>query len=469
MKKLSELYNINDDRLIKGIKINSKEIEKGDIFVCTMAVTADRHDFIDEAISKGASAIVVSKDIENKSVPIIKVKDTNVELRKLCAKFYDFSNDNIFMIGVTGTNGKTTVAELIYQLLGEGSAYIGTNGRKYLDKKFPMINTCPDVDRLYKYIKEFRDHNCNTICMEASSEAFYRHRLDDIKYDIAIVTNVTEDHLNIHKTIENYVDCKCQLVKQMKKSGYVILNSSDKYFERFKKEATGKVLSYGFKSSDTLYIKDYQLKEDKTIIFIVYEGKEYKVISPLLASFNVSNLMAAMLACLCKGIKIDDLVERVENIKQIEGRMEILSFTDKYSIILDYAHTPDALNNILTFLNKVKKGRIITVTGSAGGREKEKRPKMGKIVLEKSDYVIFTMDDPRYEDVNEIIDDLISESNLTNYERIIDRKKAIYKALDMAKYNDIVLIAGKGRDDYMALKDKYVDYCDYDVIKSYFD
>ena len=469
MKKLSDLYNIDNDKLIKTIKINSKEVEPGDIFVCTMGVTADRHDFIDEAIANGASAIVVSRDVGKKSVPVIKVDNTNLELRKICAKFYDYPCEFLYMIGVTGTNGKTTVAEIIFQLLGESCAYIGTNGKKYKGKKESIRNTCPDVDRLYMYFKEFLDNGCNTVCMEASSEAFYRHRLDDIKYDIGIVTNIKEDHLNIHKTIENYVDCKCQLVRQVKDDGYSILNSSDKYYDKFKKEAKGNIVSYGYKDSDTLKIVDYTLKRDKTIINFKYNDKTYKVISPLLGSFNVDNLAASILALLCKGIDFDAIIKRVLQIKQIEGRMEIMPFTDKYTVILDYAHTTDAFLNILTFLNKVKDARIITVTGSAGGRETTKRKFMGKVVLEKSDYVIFTMDDPRYEDPNKIIDDLVSGSDKTNYERIVDRKKAIYKALDIAKDKDIVLIAGKGRDDYMAIDDKYLPYCDYDVIKSYYE
>lgn len=469
MKKLSELYDINDDRLIKGIKLNSKDVEPGDIFVCTMGVTADRHDFIDEAISNGASCIVVSRDVLEKSVPIIKVSDTNLELRKLCAKFYDYPYEEAFMIGVTGTNGKTTVAEIIYQLLGENSAYLGTNGKKYKGMQISIRNTTPDVDRLYKYFREFLDNSCNTICMETSSEAFYRHRLDDINYDIAVITNITEDHLNIHKTIDNYVDCKCQLVRQVKEDGYSILNSSDKYFDRFLKEASGNVVSYGYKKTDTLMIENYILESDKTIINIRYQNKSYEVISPLLGSFNVDNLAAAILTCLCKKISMEDIIKRVKNLKQIGGRMERMPFTNKYTVILDYAHTTDALDNILTFLNRVKKTRIITVTGSAGGREKEKRPLMGKVVLEKSDYVVFTMDDPRFEDPNLIINDLVSGSNKTNYERVIDRKEAIYKALSMAKYDDIVLITGKGRDDYMAIDDKYLPYCDYDVIKSYYE
>ena len=324
------------------------------------------------------------------------------------------------------------------------------------------------MDRLYLYFDEFIKAGCKTICMEASSEAFFRHRLDQISFDIAILTNITQDHLNIHKTLENYIDCKCQLFRQVKEDGYSILNSGDKYFEKVKSCAKGHIVTYGFLEEDTFFLKGYQELVDGTKITFVYQNQEYQVKSPLVGSFNVLNLAAALLACFCRNMDIEQVLKKVEKLHQIEGRMEILPFTKEYTVILDYAHTTDALEKILNYLNKVKKARIITVTGSAGGREREKRPSMGKVVLEKSDYVIFTMDDPREEDVNQIIDDLVSGSPKKNYERIIDRKEAIDRALSMAQKDDIVLIAGKGRDDYMALGKEYVPYCDYDVIKSYY-
>ena len=469
MKRLNELFNnINSDCSVNGIKINSKEVKEGDIFVCTMGVTADRHDFIDEAIENGACAVVVSKDVEVKSVPIIKVDDTNSYLRKLCSKYYDYPYEKMEMIGVTGTNGKTTVAEIIYQLLGDDCAYLGTNGRKWKNNSLPMRNTTPDVDRLYMYLNEFVNDKCKTTVMEASSEAFFRHRLDDIKFHIAILTNISEDHLNIHKTLDNYIECKCQLFRQVSDNGYSILNSMDVNYERVLHCSKGTILTYGMNESDTLFIKDYKEQDNKMKITFRYNLKDYTVLSPLLGEFNVFNLAPAILTCLAKGISIEEVLKRVESLHQIEGRLEILPFTNKYIIMLDYAHTTDALDKILTYLNKIKKNIIITVTGSAGGREKEKRPGMGKVVLEKSDYVIFTMDDPREEDVNSIIDDLISDSKLTNYERVIDRKEAIYRALSIAEEDDIVFITGKGRDNYMAIGKEYLPYSDYDVIKEYF-
>lgn len=467
--KLKELYpNTHSDIEITGIKLNSKDCVEGDLFVCTMGVVADRHDFIDDAIKNGARAVVVSREVGKKDVPIIKVEDTNKELQEVCSKFYNYPYRELFMIGVTGTTGKTTVSELIYQILGDNCAYLGTNGKKYKNKSESIRNTTPDVDRLYKYMREFVDGGCINLCMEASSEAFYRNRLNQISYDIGILTNIEEDHLNIHKTLDNYVDCKCQLFKQVKKDGFCILNSSSKYLDRVKLSCSGKILTYGFNKEDDLYIKDYSVLGNTTEINFIYNNHLYTVYSPLLGSFNVLNVACAILVCLVKGMDINTISLRVKQLKQIEGRMEVLPFTDKYLILLDYAHTPDALLQVLEYLNSIKKRKIITVTGSAGGREKEKRPLMGKVVLENSDLVIFTMDDPRNEDVNDIIDDLIGSSTNTNYIKVPDRNEAIKKALSMAKEDDIIFIAGKGRDNYMAIKDEYLPYCDYDVVKEYF-
>ena len=258
------------------------------------------------------------------------------------------------------------------------------------------------------------------------------------------------------------------MFKQIREDGYSILNVDDKYYEEFRKIAVGKILTYG-KSDSDLKIVSIEEELDKTNICLRYCGKDYEFTSPLLGEFNVYNLCAGILALISIGYDINDIISNVGNIKVPEGRCQFLNYGQDYSIVLDYAHTPDAFSKLYDLLTKVKKNRLITVTGSAGGREHEKRPDMGKLVLDKSDYVIFTMDDPRNEDVNSIIDDLVSSSDKTNYERIIDRKEAIYKAFDMALENDIILVAGKGTDNYMALGNEYVPYCDLDVIKEYFD
>ena len=467
MKKLSELYEGMPDVEVNDIKINSKEIVPGDLFVCTMGVTADRHDFVEKAVEAGAVAIVASKKIDV-DVPVAYVEDTNIELPKLCRKFYDYPDTKLDLIAVTGTNGKTTTASIIQDLMGNDiCGYQGTNG--IICSKFNehIVNTTPDSDRLYKYFDRFVTAGCKYLSIEVSSEAFYRHRLDDFKFKIGILTNVTQDHLNVHKTLENYIECKKQLFKQVSNDGYSILNVDDKYFDEFKEIARGSIFTYGKKESD-LQIVSIKEQIDGTNISLKYKDQLYDICSPLLGEFNVYNLCGGILALLVLGYEMEDIIPNVKNIRTPEGRCQFLDYGQDYYIMLDYAHTPDAFNNLYDLLRKVKKKRIITVTGSAGGREHEKRPDMGKIVLENSDYVIFTMDDPRDEDVNSIIDDLTSDTDKDNYERIIDRKEAIFKAFDIALEDDIVLIAGKGIDNYMALGKEYVPYCDLDVIKEYF-
>lgn len=462
MKKLNELFDGYPNIEINDIKINSKEVVKGDLFVCIKGVTADRNNYLEEAIKNGAIAVITNKDIKL-NIPVIYVDDPNEELYRLCKKFYDY-NDDLTIIGVTGTNGKTTVASIIRDMIGNTCGYIGTNGLISNNINESIRNTTPDVDRLYKYFKMLKEDGCNTISMETSSEAFYRNRLKDIKFDIGIVTNVTEDHLNIHKTLDNYLRCKEELVKNVKDNGYSILNVDDKYYKEFKKVANGKILTYGKNKSD-LQIIDFKEEINNTLIILKYNNNLYKIKSPLSGEYNIYNLCAAILALISLNYSFDEIINRISNIKVPNGRGQFLNFGQDYKIVLDYAHTTDAFKKIYSFLNNIKTNRIITVTGSAGGREKEKRSEMGKVVLDNSDYVIFTMDDPRFEDVNDIINDLVKDSNKNNYERIFDREDAIKKALSIASKNDIVLIAGKGTDNYMAIKDKYIPYNDLEIIK----
>lgn len=468
MRKLSELYENYPDIDITGIKINSKDVEPGDIFVCTMGVTADRHDYIDEAIKNGAVAIVVQKDVKC-SVPVIKVNNTNDELPLLASRFYNHPEDNLDIIGITGTNGKTTVAAIIQDLIGNSECgYLGTNGiicSKFNEK---IRNTTPDSDRLYNYFRRFVDSRCHILSMEVSSESLYRNRLSNLQFKIGIITNITEDHLNIHKTIENYVMSKQKLFKQVKDNGFSILNTDDKYYLETREIANGTIYTYGSKKDATIQIMNIKLSINSTNFDIKYKDKIYNITSPLLGEFNVYNLCAAILALIALNYDINEIINRIPNIKVPDGRLQFLNYSQEYKIILDYAHTTDAFSKLFDLLTTVKKGRIITITGSAGGREKEKRPIMGSLILDKSDYVIFTMDDPRYEKVEDIISDLTSISTKTNYEAIIDRKEAIYKALSIAKSDDIILIAGKGTDNYMAVEDKYLPYSDIEVVEEYF-
>ena len=462
MKKLSELYDIDDDTLIKDIKINSKDVEKGDLFICTMGVNADRHDFIDDAINNGASAIVVSRDNIKSSVPVIKVEDTNKELPLLCKRFYDNPQDSLTMYGITGTDGKTSTATIIQKLIGNDKmGYIGTNGRSCAAFKKDTANSTPDSDKLYKYFREFLDSGCDSVVMEATSEAFYRGRLQGLYFDVAVITNITREHLNIHKTFENYIECKCMLFKQVKKDGFSILNHDDELYERVRSCCTSNVLTYGRGNDNDLVIKDFEIKPNGTNITYIYNDKEYHVKSPLLGEFNVYNLAAALLACLCKGYDINELISNLDGVF-IDGRMELLDTKTPYYVMVDYAHTPNGISNLLKFVHTLDINRSIVVIGSAGERDKGKRPIMGTTVLDNASYAIFTYEDPRSEDPKDIINDLVSEAKKTheNYEIVVDRHEAIERAVNIAKDKDIVLILGKGNETYQKLKDKVIYFND---------
>ena len=462
MKKLSELYDINSDVEIKNIKINSKEVEPGDLFVCTMGVTADRHDFIDQAIENGASAVLVSKEVGSKSVPIIKVDNTNDELSRVCQKFYDYPNKELKMIGITGTDGKTSTATIVQTLIGKDDCgYIGTNGRSWKDKvKDDNPNTTPDETILYKFLREFKDDGCKFAVMEASSEAYFRKRLNNLEFDVSCYTNVTPEHLNIHGSFENYLDCKKQLFVNTKKEGYCVLNIDEEYFDDMKSACNGNIVTYGKNEKATLQIISYQVFPTKTLITWKYKDKIYNIESPLLGDFNVYNLSAGMLVCLSLGFDIENLINNIKYIR-ISGRLELLDTNTPYYVMVDYAHTPNGIKNLLNFVHTLDINRSIVVIGSAGERDRIKRPIMGKTVLDNASYAIFTYEDPRSEEPIDIINMLISDvKDYPNYEIEVDRRAAIEKAINMAKEKDMVLVLGKGNETYQKLKNEVIYFND---------
>ena len=474
MKKLQELYPETIENVeIKGISINSKEIEKGDLFVCTMGATADRHDFIDEAISNGASAIVVSKDVGEKSVPIIKVEDTNKELPYLCQRFYDYPDQKLKMIGVTGTDGKTSTTTIIQTLIGKDlCGYIGTNGRSYGDFNGDNPNTTPDAQNMYMYLNEFVEHGCKYASIETSSEAFFRGRLQAMEFDVSAMTNVTSEHLNIHGSFENYLESKLMLFKQTKKDGYTVLNHDDKYYDKAREACNAdNVLTYGVGEDNDLQIVEFKVHPDHTDITFKYNDEEIKINSPLLGDFNVYNLACALLCTVSLGFEMKDILEKIKDVK-ISGRLELLDIDTPYYVMVDYAHTPNGITKLLNFVHTLDINRSIVVIGQAGERDYLKRPQVGNVVVENATYAIFTAEDPRSEDPADICNDIIKELKEThdNYEIVLDRREAIYKAIDIAEPGDMVLVLGKGNETYEKLKTETIYFNDmeeaYDAVNA---
>lgn len=459
--KLNKLIDCEYDIEVKGIKINSKEIEKGDIFICVDIGTLDRHEFIDDAISRGCVAVIAKKEVGEKSVPIIVVKNPNDVLNEMCAKLYNHPEEKLTMIGVTGTDGKTSVSTMIQTLIGKNiCGYIGTNGYSCAKFNKDTDNTTPDATKLFGYLDEFINCDCKYCSMEASSEAIMKGRLTGINYDVSVLTNITSEHLNSHGTIENYVKEKCKLFKQTKKEGYCILNKDDEHFNEVKNSCSGNILTYGSSSDNDLYFKDVKLFPGKSIFKIVYKNNEYLINSPMAAMFNVYNLSAAILTLFSLGYEFDDIEKNIP-LLHVSGRLEMIDKGQNFYVMVDYAHTTNGVGQLLKYAHTLDVNRIITVIGQAGERDAYKRKEVGEIVARNSDIAIFTYEDPRSEDPKDIIDMMIENiKDLNNYEIIIDRSSAIKRAIDIAKEKDIVLILGKGNETYEKLKDKVIYFND---------
>ncbi len=464
MKKLNELLPCNYDIEIKGIADDSRDVYEGYLFVATKGFNVDHADYIDEAISRGAVAVVSTLDREL-SVPLVVVENVNDVYRELCWKFFDVDYNKFSLIGITGTDGKTTTASIVRELLEESlpTAYLGTNGLEVLDNVYATNNTTPGGFELAKCFNKIEKSDVSSLVMEVSSEALLHKRVMDLTYDIVAITNITEDHLNIHGSIENYIKCKLDILNYVKKDGVIIVNGDDFNL----KEVDGdNVYKFGFNKNNDYVIEDVSFLS-ATTFKIKNNDKIYAITSPLKGLYNVYNVALAFIICLKKGINVDKLIEKIGHLDCVKGRGEELNFEQDFTIVLDYAHTYNAIKNILGLYRPLYK-KMIVVTGAAGGREKEKRAKIGALVLDVCDMAIFTMDDPRYEDVEKITDDLLSSTNRDNYLKINDRVLAIKKAFYLADKDTVVLILGKGRDNYMAIEDKKIKYSDYEVIRDYF-
>lgn len=469
MKRLNELYKVDSDVLIKGISINSNDINEGDIFVCIKGNKVDRHDYIDDAIKNGAVALVTAKEV-NSSVPYVIVENPNEEVGRLAREIYDNPQDKLKLFAVTGTDGKTSVATITSQLIGNDKCgYIGTNGMSCAKIKKDTNNTTPSIEKLYKFFREFLDCGCENVCMEASSEAMLQGRLNDLRFDCIGITNITSEHLNSHKTLENYVECKKDIMKLTKNDGICVINHDDNYYYEVKKVCLGKILSYGMEDDNELQIVNYKLNNNKTEIDYKYQDKIYHVDSPLLGKFNVYNLACALLMCLSQGYEMEYLLRNVDKIN-VDGRLDIVDRGQGFMVMVDYAHTPNGIESLLDFVRTLDHNRIITVIGQAGERDTSKRKTVGSVVAKNSDIAIFCYEDPRGEDPKDIIDMMCEDiRDMDNYKIIIDRSEAIGYAIDIAQDGDMVLILGKGNETYQKMKDGEIYFNDEEEAIKYLD
>ena len=431
-----------------NIKTDSRSVVKGDTFVAIKGHTVDGHDYIMDAIKNGATKIICehgSFDVET-----IIVDNSEEYLNKYLVDNYSDKFNNIKFIGITGTNGKTTTAYLTSQLLTNNNinnAYIGTIGF-YINSKLvrELPNTTPDILTLYNLIFEAIDKDVKVIVMEVSSHALSLGRINGIKFDVAGFTNLTEDHLDYHITMDNYLQSKLLILDHLKDNSVMISNIDDEYGKRFKYK-TFKTI--GFNDSDYKII-NYEYTNLTTKIEFSYNNEVYNVETNLLNKFNIYNYITALAFVNNVGISIPDIIKVTNNVYAPSGRNEIISVNGGKAII-DYAHTPDAVEKIIMSTLENKTGKVITIIGCGGDRDPKKRPIMGRIATELSDYVILTNDNPRTENEINIINDIVSGISKNNYKIIYDRREAIKNGLDMIGKNDTLLILGKGHEDYQII------------------
>ena len=447
---------------------NSKLIKPGQIFVAIVGNTVDGHDYIHEAIKNGAAKIIAQKPIKV-DIPYEIVPSTEEYLKEHLKNEYQDKINKLEIIGITGTNGKTTTAFLTYQLfnlLNVDCAYLGTIGLKYHDKNVEMNNTTPDILTFYKILLELVDNNCNTLVMEVSSHALSFERIYGIKLKVAAFTNLTEDHLDYHKTMENYLMEKLKIINYLDDNKILIVNGDDPASEKFIEKNNNNGITIGFNKKFTYYISDVKIYPDHTDINFTYDNKNYFVSTNLTSKFNVYNYMTSLAIVHSLGVDINSIINKTNEIKAPKGRCEVHKVNNGYAVI-DYAHTPDAVEKVISAYNELKTNRIITIIGCGGDRDPIKRPIMGDIATKLSDYVILTSDNPRTEDPQKIMDDIVKGVTKNNYEIELDRHKAIKKGIELLEPNDILLILGKGHEDYQIIGREKIHFDDAEEVENW--
>ena len=437
-----------------NIKSDSRKVKEGDIFVALRGISSDGHSYINKAIENGASKLIVEEG--KYDIPYEVVDDTRDYLNNYLKDNYKKYLDDMTIIGITGTNGKTTSAYLIYQALnklGKKCAYIGTIGY-YLDKLVTRLNnTSPDICEIYDMIINAYDNGYKYIVMEVSSQGLSYNRFNGISFDFAIFTNLTIDHLDYHKTMENYALAKQKLFKQCK--GINIINIDDDYRDYF---MINDYVTYGFNQGDYNII-DYKLSSHNSIFKVLHNDKEIEIKCSLIGKYNIYNMLCCYIILNLLKINDSEIVKVLSKLDSPDGRMNTVKYKDN-TIIIDYAHTPDAMENIFTTVKGLNINNIFTVFGCTGDRERTKRPVMMNLACNYSKYVIVTSDDLHAEDFNHIVSDMLEGNKHRNYEVIENRGGAIRKGISLLKSNDMLLILGKGHEEYIILKDKKIPFND---------
>jgi len=484
LKKLKEiLFKVNIDSVygntdvdIANITFDSRNVEKNTLFVAIKGHEIDGHDYIGESIHNGASVIICEKLPENfkqKKSVYICVNCSKSALSIIASNFYDNPSLKIDLIGVTGTNGKTTITSLLYKLFDElevRSGLISTINIKYDDFIETSKNTTPDPITINHHLSEMINKKIKVCFIEVSSHGIFQKRVDGLDFKGMIFTNLTHDHLDYHKSFKDYRDTKKVVFDTLNKNSFALINIDDKNAKYMVQNTLAKVYSYSLKSKSNFSSRIIEQQLNGMLLSI--ENSE--IWTKLIGKFNASNLLAIYSVGKLYNIDKIKLLTAISKLESVVGRLQSFLSTNKVTVIIDYAHTPDAIENVISTINKIKSSsqNLITVIGCGGDRDKDKRSIMGKICSDLSSRVIFTSDNPRSEDPSSIIDDMIGGVSKFNTDKVtveIERSKAINEAKESSEEGDIVLIAGKGHEDYQELKNnKRIQFDDFKIAKQIF-
>lgn len=459
----------DQELLIRGLAYDSRLVREGYIFAALKGVAVDGHKFIPQALEKGAKAVITEVYQEDlpASIPQIVTDDSRILMSHLAGILTGHPDRDLYMVGITGTNGKTTTTYLIkwlWECFGKKAGLIGTINNYVGQEKLDAHHTTPESLELFNLLSKMKDSGCSDVVLEVSSHSLKQGRVAGCKFDAAIFSNLTQDHLDYHLTLEDYKACKAKLFELLKenKESFAIINRDDEASSYMAEHCPAPVYYYGMSELCHLRAQKYIYTPSGMEFSLSYGGNEYQVKIPLLGKFNIYNTLAALGVVLKQGYDIEKCVSYLAEVPQVPGRFELIDEGQDFTVVVDYAHTPDGLLNLLSSAKEIARKRVITLFGCGGDRDKTKRPIMADIASRFSDFIILTSDNPRTEDPFEILDQI--ETGLKNkpcpYLKIENRRQAIAAALGKASVGDLVLIAGKGHEDYQLVKGEILRFDD---------
>lgn len=483
MSKVGASYDIvGDHEQYKGLEVDgivydSRKVKPGDIFVAISGMKEDGHKYVPAALANGAAALVVEHAQEDvpPAVPQIVVEDSRAFLGFLASAFYAEPDKELYLIGITGTNGKTTTTYLIkwlFECARRKTGLIGTIQNYIGEQRLPAHQTTPESVEIFSMLRAMRDANCDSAVMEVSSHSLKQGRVALCDFDVAVFTNLTQDHLDYHHTFADYRDSKAILFRMLRKAGarrprFAVINRDDPAAAAMAANCLVPIYYYGIDQDADLRVRQYSSSPQGSSFILEYRGQSYVVKIPLIGKFNIYNVLAALAVACGSGLHMEDCLHWLGKAPQVPGRFELVDEGQDFTVVVDYAHTPDGLLNVLNTARALSPRRLISVFGCGGDRDRTKRPIMAKIGGEHSDYVVLTSDNPRSEDPYVILDEV--EAGIKDlgkpYVKIENRREAIRAAIREAKSGDMIVIAGKGHEDYQLVKDQVLHFDDRETVR----